>query len=339
MGEEWTASGHDRQDNGVSPVRILITGALGYLGQQLCWPLLERPEFDLHGTFRTMRPHHHWSRLALQQVDLSDEQAACRLIEHVKPAQVYHLAGNVRAGRKDHGDADAAYRDNLQATQNLYNACLRLSTKPRIVHAGSGAIYGQVDGVISEASPLAPLNPYGDSKAAADALGQQFFAMHQLPVIRARIFNFLGLGQTDETAIGRFVNGLLALERERPRPAVFRVGNLQAERDFLHVSDVVSALVLLMEKGVPGEAYNVASGTSHPMQWYLDRLLEHFPIPVAVEYDEKLGGRPEAVRLRVDISKLQGHTGWKPAVGLEQALASMMDFCRHSPIAERKPES
>lgn len=313
------------------PVRILVTGALGYMGQHLCWALTEKPGVELHGTYRTMRIHHKDKGLVLHQCDLSDTSATNRLIHQVQPQQIFHLAGNIHAGRAGNSDGTSARKDNLQATQNLYEACLRILVRPRIVFASTGAVYGQWNEIITESTPLQPLTPYAASKAAADEASNKFWVEHGLPIIRARLFNYLGSGQDESTALSRFTHQLTKLERERPATPVLRVGNLDAERDFLDIADLIRALVRLMEVGEPGEAYNVASGVSHPMHWYLGRLLEHIHLPVEIQYDAVHKHHAETQRLQVDISKLQKLTGWKPTIPLESTLASMVQASRAMP--------
>jgi GDP-4-dehydro-6-deoxy-D-mannose reductase len=309
-------------------VRILVTGALGYMGQYLCRVLCEIQGVELHGTYRTARQHSLSQRMTLHHLDLSDQLSTIDLINRVQPEQIYHLAGNIQAGRGiDTLDA-AADRDNLEATLNLYRACLRLKKLPKIVFASTGAVYGQSTDAMTETLTLEPLNAYAASKAAADMLGSTYWEKNGLPIINARLFNYLGPGQDEQTALSRFAHELARLERSNASPAILNVGNLDAERDFTDIADLVSALMLLMERGEPGEAYNVASGVSHPMRWYLDELIKQVRIPVVVRTDPTLVRTAEAQRLLVDISKLQALTGWKPTVPLHQTLAAMMETCR-----------
>ncbi len=311
-------------------MRILVTGALGYMGQYLCWTLIEDQSVELHGTYRTRGFHASDERCQLHKLDLNDAAATAKLIGKLQPHQIYHLAGNIHAGRTTGSDARTSWNDNLLATLNLYDACIQAQVSPRIVLASTGAIYGEsTDGQpITEATELRPLNAYAASKAAADLAGYQYWKTHQIPIIRARLFNYLGPGQDESTALSRFAYQLARLERAKAQPAMLHVGNLDAERDFTDIADLVRALMLLMERGEPGEAYNVASGISHPMKRYLNELIKQIPIPIEVNTDPTLLRSAEAQRLQVDISKLQAHTEWKPMIPLQQTLSSMMITCR-----------
>lgn len=313
----------------MTPVRILVTGALGYVGQHVCWTLCEDKSVELHGTYRTKRLAVD-KRCQLHQLDLNDRAATTKLVQQLQPQQIYHLAGNIHAGRIPGSGIRASWNDNLLGTLNLFDACIEAKLAPRIVLASTGAIYGEsADGKpILETIELRPMNSYAASKAAADLAGHQYWKANRLPIVRARLFNYLGAGQDESTALSRFAYQLTRLERSNASPAILNVGNLEAERDFTDIADLVRALMLLMERGEPGEAYNVATGVSHPMRWYLDELIKQVRIPIDVRTDPTLVRTAEAQRLQVDISKLQALTGWKPTVPLNQTLSSMMETCR-----------
>lgn len=313
------------------PVRILVTGALGYVGQHLCRALSLHQNIELHGTYRLKRSSSLPASVHLHPLDLTNTQATNALLQELQPHQVYHLAGNIRAGRTRQTDSHAAWQDNLHATLHLYDACATISPLPCIVFVSTGAIYGEANGIITEATPLQPLSPYAASKAAADLASYQYWRTHHLPIVRARLFNYLGPGQDEETALARFAKELVAMERLNQPPAVLTVGNLQAERDFTDIADVVRALCLLMEQGAPGEAYNIATGVSHPMKWYLDRLIELVTMPVEVVMDQTMQRRAEAVHLQVDVSKIKQATGWVPGVTVGESLMSLLQSFRSSP--------
>ncbi|MFT3879725.1 MAG: GDP-mannose 4,6-dehydratase [Gemmatales bacterium] len=306
------------------------------MGQYLCRTLSEDHGNELHGTYRTARPHSLSQSVTLHQIDLCDQLPTIDLINRVQPEQIYHLAGNIQAGRGTDLHDPVAARDNFSATLFLYMACLRLKKLPKIVLASTGAVYGQPAGIMTETLPLKPLNAYAHSKAGADMLSSKCWVEDGLPVVRTRLFNYLGPGQDEQTALSRFAHELARLERSNASPAILNVGNLDAERDFTDIDDLVRALRLLMKLGEPGEAYNVASGVSRPMRWYLDELIKQVRIPIEVRTDPTLIRTAEAQRLQVDISKLQTLTGWKPTLPLHQTLAAMMETCRATVAKEGK---
>src|SRR5262249_1069080 len=126
--------------------------------------------------------------------------------------------------------------------------------------------------LLHEGCPLRPTSPYAASKAAADLLGYQVWRGNGLEVIRARPFNHIGPRQSPQFAVAHFARQLVEVERGR-RPPVLETGDLSPQRDLTDVRDTVAAYVLLMERGRPGEAYNVGSGRTWAMQIVLDRLV------------------------------------------------------------------
>lgn len=303
--------------------RILITGARGYLGQHLFQHLASDPQNEVHGTYRSASqplPNHH-------QLDLTNAATTTALLKELQPDQIYHTAGNL-GGR--HGVVDAAtiWNDNLHATLHLYEACLKLKIMPRILFVSSGSIYGQHEDLINESTPLQPGSIYAASKAAADLSGYTYWRSLGLPIIRARLFNYLGPLLPVTTALGSFAHRIVRLEQQNLSPAILEVGNLTAERDYLSMNDVISVFTLLMEKGTLGEAYNVASGVSRPMQWYLDQLLTHAKLPITVQQDVSRMRASETVKLQVDISKLTSETGIQPRESVETMLPFLLNSYR-----------
>src|SRR5262249_24193542 len=153
-------------------------------------------------------------------------------------------------------------------TRRLYDAVCRWGGRPRILFIGSGLIYGSAvgsDRPPDESALLQPRSPYAASKAAADLVSYQVYCAPGLDVVRARPFNHVGPRQDPEFAVAHFARQVVAVERGR-QPPVLATGDLRPLRDLTDVRDTVAAYLLLLEKGRPGEAYNVASGQGYTMQ-------------------------------------------------------------------------
>ena len=141
-------------------------------------------------------------------------------------------------------DPAAAWRVNVMGTLDLARAIHQYAPECTLIFAGSAEAYGATarQGVpLKETDPLQPLNEYAATKAAADlALGA--LAANGLRVIRFRPFNHTGPGQTDEFVVPAFASQIARIEKGA-QPPVMMVGNLDAQRDFLDVRDVVDAYV------------------------------------------------------------------------------------------------
>ncbi|HMO35487.1 MAG TPA: NAD(P)-dependent oxidoreductase, partial [Gemmatales bacterium] len=244
-------------------------------------------------------------------------------IQHLKPAQIYHIAGNI-GGRHTTHDPQQIWADNLHATLNLYEACLQASCRPRILYLSSGAVYGEQPGELVETLPLLPKSIYAASKAAADLASYTYFIQKGLPILRVRLFNYLGPDLPASTALGRFIHELSRFHAEDTSNLELTVGNLSSERDYLDINDAITALTQLMEQGQPGEAYNLARGISKPMSWYLQQLTSMCAKSVRILEDPHQLRHHDTFRLQVNIDKLSHTCSWKPAISIEESLKNCM---------------
>ncbi len=308
-------------------MRILITGAGGFVGRHLSQHLLDTlPDAEIHGTtlHATESP---FSKIKYHKVDLQDEPAVRRVIEQLQPAYIYHLAAQA-SPRRSFEIPWATLENNIRAQLNVLLACIYCRLTPRILIVGSAEIYGPLDDTpLREDTPFRPTNPYAVSKVAQDMLGLQYHISHKLPIVRARPFNHIGPGQSEGFVAVDFAIQIARIEAEQQTPTM-RVGNLAAQRDFSDVRDVVRAYHLLMESGTPGEAYNIASGQAHSIQSVLDTLLSHSHKTVDVQPDPERMMPIDIPIIRGDATKLMVATGWKPTFAFEQTLLDVLNDCR-----------
>lgn len=313
-------------------MRILVTGITGFAGSHLAETLLTEAGVELHGTSR----RGSWSnelrslkdRVTLHRCDLATERSAFeRLLRDVEPERIYHLAGFANTG-KSFREIDEAWHGNLTATRALFDAVHAWGGKPRILFVGSGLIYGQVgDKPIKEDEPLRPASPYAASKAAADLASFQYTRFPGLDIVRARPFNHVGPRQAADYALANFAWQIAAIEAGKHEPFV-ETGDLSARRDLTDVRDTVRAYRLLVQHGKSGEAYNVATGTTHSMQECLDRLVALARVKVEVRTRDDLKRAVDNPVIRGDAARLRRDTGWEPRFRLEQTLADILDYWR-----------
>jgi GDP-4-dehydro-6-deoxy-D-mannose reductase len=317
-------------------VRVLITGIGGFVGRHLARHLLEtQPDVILHGTVIQPSAAPAADRVSLHVVDLRDAAATIALFEHVKPDHVYHLAAQASVG-KSFEAAWETLENNIHCQFNVIQGCLALPTPPRLLIVSSGEIYGLPDHLpADESAPLRPASPYSVSKAAQDMLGLQYFLSHRLPVLRARPFNHLGPGQSEGFVAPDFARQISRIEAGLQAPRLM-VGNLEAQRDFTDVRDVVRAYRLIMEQGIPGDVYNIASGTPRSIQTLLDTLLSFTEAAIEVCPDPARMRPPAMPILWGSAAHLRAVTGWQPGIPLEQTLLDVLNDSRqliHNPQA------
>jgi len=314
-------------------LRILVTGAGGFVGSHLVEALLQQPDTEVWGTLKPDDPSQHpIDRVHSVPVDLCDPAAVNNLLTLFKPDRIYHLAGQafVPASWIDPWDTLST---NILSQLNIFQGCLQCGLNDaRTLVIGSQEEYGRLTEAempATESSPFRPDNPYGVSKVAQDLLGQAYFLRHGLPVVRVRPFNHIGPRQNSRFVASDFACQIVAIERGE-RPPVIRVGNLDAERDFTDVRDVVQAYIAALEKGRPGDFYVVASGIGRPVRTLLDGLLAHSTCSVTVEVDPAKFRVSDTPRQYGDSSKLRAATGWQPQIPFEQTLADILNYERQS---------
>src|SRR5262249_48912141 len=216
-------------------------------------------------------------------------------------------------------------------TVELLAAVREVAPRARVVLVTTGEIYGAIDPQrdlpIVETQALRPLSPYSVSKAAADLAGFQAFWSESLDVVRARPFNHTGPGQPPEFVCSELARALVAAE-SATGPATLRVGNLDVERDFSDVRDIVRGYVALFEKGKAGEAYNLGSGAATPVRTILEELRALCRSEVRVETDPAKLRPREIPRIVGSIDKVAAAAGWRPTIPLRQTLADLMDDWR-----------
>ncbi len=304
--------------------RILVTGAGGFVGRWAAARLAAAlPEGRVLATGRC-------TDVALDVTRAGDVDA---LVGSFRPTAVLHLAG-ISSPVKARADTRAAWDVNLFGTMNLAEAVLRLAPEARFIHAGSSEIYGAsfIDAAgspVNEGTPLAPLNSYATTKAAADLmLGEM--ARAGLAAVRFRPFNHTGPGQSLAFALPAFAAQIAAAEQGRCDP-VIRVGNLDARRDFLDVRDVVEAYVLAIKMpSLPhGVALNLASGEPRRIGDALDALLAKSRVPIRVECDDALIRPIDVPVTRGDAARARALLDWRPTIAWEQTLHDVLDDCRH----------
>lgn len=313
---------------GTAALRILITGATGFVGTYLTQHLREtQPDAALHGTFRDPMVDDGVADVQYHSIDLIDPQAVDDIIAHVQPDHIYHLAGQAFVPRSFEAPWET-FEINIRAQLNLILACLKVNIKPRMLIASSAEVYGEVDKIpIDESAPLRPSSPYSVSKAAQDLLGYQYFISHQMPIMRARAFNHIGPGQSDRFVAPAFAMQIARIEAGQQAPVLY-VGELSDRRDFTDVRDIVRAYRLIVERGTAGEAYNVASSEARSIQSLLDTLLKYTTAQIDVQVDPARKRPSRIPILQGDITRLKQATGWQPLIPFDQTLRDILNDCR-----------
>lgn len=312
--------------------RALITGITGFAGSHLAELLLEG-DFDVWGTARPRSKTDHIEsirrKIHLEDADLLDSHSLYTIISKIKPDYIFHLAAQSFVPTSWASPA-VTLEINIVGSANLFEAVRQANIDPTIQIACSSEEYGLVypsEIPITEENPLRPLSPYAVSKVALDYLGYQYFASYKMKIIRTRGFNHTGPRRGDTFVTSNFAKQIAMIEKGKQEP-IIQVGNLDAQRDWTDVRDMVRGYLLAVEKGESGEVYNICTGKSVVVGDMLAKLISMSKVKVKIVPDPTRMRPSDVPVLRGDNTKFKKQTGWKPQIPFDQTLEDLLNYWR-----------
>lgn len=297
---------------------MLVTGASGFIGSHICRRLLEEGA-DVHGVSRAAR---EGTGLRWWQADLTDADAAARLVRRIRPDAIYHLAGYASGSRS----IDAvlpSLRDNLVAAVNVLIAAAR-SECGLVLLAGS----------LEEPEPVAaepvPTSPYAAAKHAAGSFGRMFAALNDLPVVNLRVFMVYGPGQLDQTKLVPYVVTSL-LRGEAPK-----LSSGTRPVDWVYVEDVADAfLTAAVRPDLTGETIDVGSGELVTVRSIVEQIVETIGTVIQPEFGTRPDRPLETVRA-ADVEQTRDRLGWQIRTSLAEGLFATVEWFR-AEVARESP--
>jgi dTDP-glucose 4,6-dehydratase len=322
----------------------LVTGGAGFIGSALVRQLIAETQHRVinvdcltyAGNLESLAEARSNPRHVFHRVDICDADAVRHVFEQEKPDAVLHLAAESHVDRSIDGPAEFI-RTNLVGTFTLLQEGLRywrsLSDEARrdfrFLHVSTDEVYGALgdDGLFTEETPYDPSSPYSASKAGSDHLVRAWHRTYGLPVVVTNCSNNYGPYQFPEKLIPLMIHkGLTG----QPLPVYGKGENV---RDWLYVDDHARALRLVVERGVPGETYNVGGRNERrniDVVHEICRLLDELR-PDAAGSRERLityiTDRPgHDFRYAIDADKLRRELGWAPREDFTTGLRKTIEW-------------
>jgi len=313
---------------------ILITGASGFVGGFLAEELLKSPENNIFGTYLVDESREKSlvkDKITFIKTDMMDRAQIDHLLEQSKPDYIYHLAAAASVGAS-FSDPIGTFHSNIDAEINLFESLrTHKMLTTRVLVFGSAESYGYVtpeDLPVDELTPLRPASPYSVSKIAQDMLALQYNICYKMPLVRIRPFNQIGPRQGLGFVASDFAKQIAQIEKG-VIPPIVKVGNLDAKRDFTDIRDSVKAYQLILEKGTPGDVYNLGSGISHSAKELLEILIANATVAITIETDSTKLRPSDVPEIVCDNKKVVSLTGWKPEISFDQTVKDILDYWRN----------
>ncbi|MFT8316819.1 MAG: NAD-dependent epimerase/dehydratase family protein [Sporolactobacillus sp.] len=306
-------------------MRILVTGAAGFIGSHLCERLLESPANQVVGldaflgnrelkeaNLTGLRNH---PRFQLVEANLLDADLG-PLLEGIDA--IFHLAGMPGVRSSWGPDFDSYVFNNILATQKLLEACRKQPIK-KFIYVSTSSVYGEKKGPVSEDAAPFPLSPYGVSKLACEFLCHVYQENENLPLVIVRYFTVYGPRQRPDMAFHRFIKCAL-LDREIP---IF--GDGRQSRDFTYIDDCTAATAsVLYAEQVIGETINIGGKERASVLDIIGLIEKLLNKKLRLNFSDKPKGEPRKTSAKLDKAKKL--LSYQPKVSLEMGLAKEIDY-------------
>lgn len=307
-------------------MKLLVTGGAGFIGSNFIHHVLdEHPDWEIvnldkltyAGNLENLRDVESNPRYRLVKGDIADRQLISDVLQDGIDA-IINFAAESHVDRSIL-DASPFIETNIKGTQTLLEGARQYKVG-RFLQVSTDEVYGSTaEGKFTEHSPLSPNSPYAASKAAADLLCHAYWKTYQLPVVITRCSNNLGPYQFPEKLIPLAITNAL---ENRPIPVY---GDGLNVRDWIYVLDHCRALEVALQKGKPGEIYNIAANEERTNLELIHKLLDIMNKPR--DLITFVADRPgHDRRYALDASKIARELGWRPIYSFEAALAATVNW-------------
>ena len=297
-------------------MKVLVTGGAGFIGSNLVDKLVQKDHkvivLDNFSTGR--RSHlsqHNKKNVKIIKVDISGKKSLDKYFKNID--YVFHLAGLADIVPSIE-DPNKYFKSNVVGTFNVIQAAKKAKIK-KFIYAASASCYGITNKFpIKEDTKINPMYPYAFTKWQAEELIMHWAKIYNFPAISFRFFNAYGPRSRTSGAYGA-VFGVFLAQKFANKPLTI-VGDGKQTRDFIHVYDLVDAMILAVKKTKNCEIYNLASGKEVSVN-YIANVISDKKV-----YIPKRPGEPD--RSLADISKIKSELNWKPKIDINTGIKMLM---------------
>jgi UDP-glucose 4-epimerase len=295
--------------------RVLVTGGAGFIGSHLCSHLVDGgSDVCIIDNLAKGMDDYVPKAADFHQVDvLSDDLKS--IVTEFDPTVVVHLAAiHFVPYCNDHPEETVDV--NVIGFRNLLNGLDELSNLEYVLYTSSANVYQPQESPHQEdSSPVEPDGIYGKTKLIGEDLLKKFHLETGVPSVSVRTFNVYGSNETNPHLIPEII------EQIDSDTAELELGNLRPKRDFIHVSDVVSALVAVLNAGGEGyRTYNLGTGTEHSVQEVAEIICNHFGYEIQIVQESGRKRENDRYHLCADIQRARSELDWEPEITIQEGI-------------------
>jgi GDP-4-dehydro-6-deoxy-D-mannose reductase len=312
-------------------LKVLIFGITGFSGITTLNMLLGLRVKNISGTYRHSSSNRDLSHLDksvnLYECDINDTASIENVLNTVKPDIIFHFSAYVSVFSSIKNPT-LTFKTNVIGTINLFESIKKIVPLAKVLLPGSAEQYGFVSSdkmPIEETYNLNPSNPYAISKNNQEEIGLYYFKQFGLNIYFTRTFHCTGPLQPVGFVCSDITKQIVNFERGLV--ASIKIGNLEAKRDFTDIRDVVLAYWQIINKGMPGEIYNVCIGKSIAINEILNILINLSGKKIPFENDESKMRKADVPDFIGNNSKLI-NLGWAPQYEITESLSGLLNSFR-----------
>lgn len=307
-------------------VEILVTGGAGFIGSNVVNLLTQTQKVVVIDRMGYMSRKSNWEQpenVIHVEIDINDKLGVLRTLHRYQIKYILHFAAQTHVCNSFDNE-ELFIRDNIKGTNSLLKVCREYGQIVKFIHVSTDEVYGEVpfdqETGCKESDALHPTNPYAATKAGAEYIATSYMKSYGIPIIITRGNNVYGKYQYPEKVIPKFAVQLLT-----NKPLTIH-GAGTAKRHFCYAEDVARAFLLVLEKGVPGQIYNIGTETDEYSVIEVGEKLSNLIRPDMVTDKVTVPDRKfNDCRYHIDCSKMK-ELGWVATTTFDEGLKLTVDF-------------
>ena len=312
--------------------KIMITGISGFVAKHyLDYLYFNHIDCEVLGVDRCtpsvdLSKYTDRFKIKISIIDMIDKNALRASVQDFSPDYVLHLAAFSSVAYSWKYPSES-FTNNSTIFLNLIEAIREVNIQCRILSIGSSEEYGDVahkDLPLRESQPVDPISPYAVARVSQELLSKAYVKAFGMNIILTRSFNHIGPMQDDRFVVPSFIKRIVDIKKSGNVEGTIETGDLSIIRDFVDVRDVVEAYYILLEKGVPGEIYNICSGKPLRLSEIIDIISDELSTNISTKINPEFIRPGDNKEIVGSPYKIETELGWKAQRNIKDTIHDMI---------------